>query len=79
MNTIQGLWESYEKRAVPPGATETQRRETKRAFYAGCAGLFSIVDGPVGDQKNEETALRMLDGLHDEVKSFAARLKLGHE
>jgi hypothetical protein len=34
------LWRSYEARVVPADASQTQRQETRRAFYAA-AGVVS--------------------------------------
>lgn len=72
MRTIQGYWESYEREVVPASASEVQRVETQRAFYAGAATALTIIEG-VGDERvSEDAGVAIITGLNDEVRAFAA-------
>ena len=41
--TIDDAWQDYSKRVIPPNACYEQRTQTKDAFYAGCAVVWSLV------------------------------------
>ena len=70
MRTIQGYWASYEREVVPASASEVQRVETQRAFYAGAASVLTIVEG-VGDERvSEDAGVAILTGLKDELGAF---------
>jgi hypothetical protein len=43
MNIIESQWESYRLQVLPVDASRTQVRETKRAFFAGAAGVMAIM------------------------------------
>ncbi len=43
MNTIEEQFVSYQVEVIPEGASETQLRETQRAFYAGAAAIMAIL------------------------------------
>ncbi len=44
MNKIEEQFVSYQVKVIPANATETQLRETQRAFYAGAVAMRSIID-----------------------------------
>lgn len=45
MGKFEKQWKEYERRVVPPGAGDAQRRATKRAFYAGALILVQVQMG----------------------------------
>ncbi len=64
-------WNSYAQKVVPNDAHETQRRECRRAFYAGAVAMNAIVmagltPGPGSTAEDE----RMMIDLGDEMKEF---------
>lgn len=72
---IKHGWERYEKLAVPAGASDLQRKETRQAFYAGAAVLFQTLMTALdpGAEETPEDMTRMLD-LQAEVDEFGQEL-----
>lgn len=76
MNTIQCEWEDFERKILDPiNAGETQRREMKRAFYAGVYTQMHLSLSL--SEHNEEAALAILQGLMGEVIAFRELVKAG--
>lgn len=71
------LWESY-KKILPPDASPNQIIETRRAFYAGCQGLYfmlmHILD-PSDDVTDMDMAI--MASIDKELKDFMQLLKDG--
>lgn len=47
MKTIREAWDLY-KEKIPSTASETQLRETKKAFYAGALGFTMVFHKDLG-------------------------------
>ncbi len=71
---IGEAWASYLTNVVPAAASDAQREELKRAFYAGAAamydGIFTAVDGDGGELERLEAIDRE---LADYLRLFKAR------
>jgi hypothetical protein len=67
--TMASLWEEYDRRAMPPQAGETQRRETRRAFYAGIMATLSEIS-TVAENHTLEDGSKVLDGWMAECAEF---------
>lgn len=73
-------WESYLKAVIPAGAGETQKRECRRAFYAGAWAFLNLTqaimdpgDEPTdGDMDRFSLLVAELEGFHLAVKSGEA-------
>ena len=71
-------WDQFARAVLPKDAGETQRREMRRAFYAGAQGvMFGVIAAltPSGDA--EEGDVQMLQELHDELSEFGEKVKAG--
>jgi hypothetical protein len=75
---IDKAWRDYELRVLDPLAPEIQRRETKRAFYAGAqAFLGGLLEGlGVGDEPTAPD-MRLMDSCVAELEAFAAEVQAG--
>lgn len=75
MKYIQDGWDSYRRMCVPDGASESQLRETRQAFFAGAAVLFSaiMVTLDPGTEPTDNDMRRMSD-LQNEVDAFGQEL-----
>ncbi len=78
MRTIQTFWEEFESVAIPAGASQIQRQEMRRAFYAGATAIMSIMvdisEGAVSDPSTaHEGALAFKNLLH-EADAFIERI-----
>jgi hypothetical protein len=67
-------WESYERGVMPADASEAQRIETRRAFYAGAQAAFAMVRSLPND---ETAAVECLVGFQLELAQFAADVESG--
>jgi len=76
MNTIAEKWNQYEG-LFHEKAGEVQRKETKRAFYAG-AMAFMVITMRIGEKEiSEEAGCAMMMGLEEELKLFAKQVIKG--
>lgn len=73
--TIKELWEKYETNVIPAEADEIQRKETRRAFYAGGASLLdALTDAP--DQGADKGA-EVIEGYIDEFRAYGKSVIAG--
>jgi hypothetical protein len=71
--SFERRWVEYETRVVHPGAGETQRKETRQAFYAGAMDLLFILF----DLDGGEASYKEFDSVVEELKGFANEV-IGH-
>ena len=77
--TIAGNWESFSKAALPPNACAQQRRQVKRAFYAGAIGLLGVLDELSEPEVSENAGVAVLESLHQEARAYGAAINAGRE
>ena len=53
-NKIANSWATYVERVISENAGEVQKIESKRCFYAGCAGVLRILLEVSEDVSEEE-------------------------
>lgn len=71
-------WDTFARAYLPSGCSATQRREMRRAFYAGAQGILMKVIAslaPDGEPTTEDLAL--MDSLERELSDFAEAVKAG--
>lgn len=74
--TLREQWQSFALEILPLDCSDIQRRETKRAFFAGAWGMFHLVSS-VGEDTPDEDALAMLDGWKREMEEFQEKVRQG--
>ncbi len=79
VNFIAKAWGKFEAGCIPPEASEGQRREMKRAFYAGAWYLQLVIDRIGDDSVPENVGLHMLSMIRDELHEFAKAVLLSAE
>jgi len=80
MKKIADLWQSYAAHVLPPNASDTQRRETRRAFYAGALSIFNvIVDSLTDGPEPQEEDVRTIEALSEELSAFAQVVREGKD
>lgn len=78
MKTVAELWQSYVDDVLPKNAGAVQRRETRRAFYAGAGAILgAVVSGLSEDPEPTNEDVRALDTLHEELHAFARDVAAG--
>ena len=76
--TAAGGWESFRAAVVPPDAGLIQRREMRRAFYAGVWHLFNIVRrGGEDDAITEDDLFVILERIKAECEQFNRDVQRG--
>lgn len=75
---IAEQWNTYLIQVLPPSASITQRRETKRAFYAGAHSIFLAVMAAMsaGPEATDEDLTIMAD-IQAEAEAFARDVAAG--
>mgnify|MGYP001614563395 CR=1 FL=1 len=69
--TLKKLHAEWEQTTMPADAPAIQRKECKRAFYAGCFALLMTQMTTVADPATtEEEGMGLLDGVMDECQAF---------
>ncbi len=77
-NMIAKEWQSYRESAVTPNAGAVQITETRRAFFAGAAALYSIVmQGLSPEPEATDADLALMADLHEELLQFSLRVSDG--
>jgi hypothetical protein len=78
VHTIAAGWSSFEQSIFGPEVGAVQRREMRRAFYAGANVLLGTIVAMLepGEQETEADLQRM-DDLNNELKRFAEDLREG--
>lgn len=71
-------WASFERLILDPiQASPLQRLETRRAFYAGAAAMFTLVNEATAGE-HEEVCMAQLSLLCEELDEFTTQLKTGN-
>ncbi len=77
MNTIVEQWADYEAKVVPRDAPSVQRKEMRRAFYAGAHAALMMLHKLAGEPISEDAGAAVLEGLHLEARAFALAVEQG--
>lgn len=80
--TLKAKWESYDTHVLPANASETQRVETRRAFYAGAQAMFGLIQTlgeDSADDLNEPTdaEIDQIEGWEKELQGFVEQIRAG--
>jgi len=72
-------WNEFVTIAMHPQAPEGQRREMRRAFYAGADAILIRIMQALGPDTGEPTAedLQVMTDLQEEFAEFARAMKAG--
>jgi len=71
-------WNQFSRSVLPLATSPLQRREMRRAFYAGAQAILFRVIAALGTE-SEPTAedLRIMQDVSDELEEFARQVKAG--
>ena len=75
MNRIEEHFDSYRAKVVPRMAFDIQINETRLAFYAGVASMFSILQKIGEDSITPERGEKILEEIAQELNRFGERQK----
>ncbi len=79
MRTIAQRWAEFEAAILDPiGAGDLQRKETRRAFYAGFqASLTAGIEMAEESGDDDEAGVLMIAALHEECLQFSGEIAMG--
>lgn len=76
--TIAAQFATLEKACIPPNASDIQRQESKRFFYAGAGAVLNMLLHTVASPDVPEVAgVLILQTLHEEVALFVQQIQAG--
>jgi hypothetical protein len=75
MKTIFEDWQKFREKIIPKEAGAIQVEECRRAFYAGCAAMFSLTMEAT-DPKDEDECCENLSQLEAELTAFSHDMKI---
>lgn len=70
MKTIGEYWKSFESAIIPTDAPDIQKREMRKAFYAGAASVADIQYRIGCDDVSEEEGMKTLEKLHRDIDEY---------
>lgn len=73
--TIAAQWVNFSLAILPADASQVQRTEMRKAFYAGAAAMLGEC-GAIADL-SDDAGVAVLEGLHQEVLLFTAEMVAG--
>lgn len=74
INTVAAEWSQFEAMVVAPSAGAVQREQMELAFYGGASAVLAMYHRIAGEA-SEDAAVGILQGLHEEVSAYAARVR----
>lgn len=74
--TINELWQKFAIATMPASAGPYQRREMKRAFFAGAHSLFCTLANDT-TQLSDDDADKAMKSFGKQFEGFAEAIKLG--
>jgi hypothetical protein len=79
VHTIAAAWASLEQNIFADDVTQTQRREMRRAFYAGAATLLGLMMEVLDPSTDDATPgdLARMDGWKVELERFGVDVQAG--
>ncbi len=71
-------WDQFARGVLPRDAPEAQRREMRRAFYAGAqAILFRVIEAFAPETEPTAEDLQVMRDVHDELQEFGKLIQQG--
>jgi hypothetical protein len=71
VRTVAEKWVSFERACVPQNASEAQRADMKRCFYAGALSALVVMQGIADDDLSDDAGAAVIEGLMQEVQAFS--------
>lgn len=71
---IESEWNKFEKAVMPRNASAIQRKEMRRAFYAGVWAMFQVAKELGNDDISEDAGVMTLEAIETECQEFMKRV-----
>lgn len=71
-------WDQFARTVMPKDAPQDQRREMRRAFYAGAQSiLFRVIESFAPESEPTAEDLQIMEDLHNELQEFGKLIQQG--
>lgn len=71
-------WEEFGRKVLPPDVSLIQKREMKRAFYAGAQTiLFRVIAAFAPESEPTDADVAIMESVHQELQEFAKAVVRG--
>lgn len=77
MNTIEQEWQELASMIFSPTTPSIQRKEMRRAFYAGAAAIFNMISTAVDDDTDDDSFIAGIQQWEEEFRQFAEAVQAG--
>lgn len=77
MRTIASEWDKFTALVMPPDASQIQRKEMRRAFYAGVESALRMQWDAAEETTSEAQAMALFTAWHEEAQRFGADIAAG--
>lgn len=74
LDRLKREWGSFANSVIPRDAPLIQRREMRRAFYAGAQTMLTLCAALGTEEYSEEEGCRVLEELTQELQAFLSRV-----
>ena len=74
---IDTAWTDYSLEVLPLNATEVQRMETRRVFYAGAYAVMCAMVGIGDDSVSESDGINLMESMLQECEQFKSDVIAG--
>lgn len=71
---LHDLWRSFENEVIPLAASDVQRQEMKRAFYAGAQAVLFNIEDAFAEGLPPEEAGKVLPAIGVEIQRFVDKV-----
>lgn len=71
-------WDQFARSVLPANCGPVQKKEMRRAFYAGAQSiLFRVLESFAPEGEPTEEDLQIMQGVHEELQEFAKLVSQG--
>ena len=67
---LRAAWDEYEKKVIPKDASQVQRTETRRGFYAGAITVMASFEEISEDKTSEAIGVMILTSIKRELDEY---------
>lgn len=79
LRSLAGVWEQYDFKVLRGDALPDERKECRRAFYAGAAAVWALMLQGMSSEEPQasEEDLSLMETINSELDQFAVDLMMG--
>lgn len=75
MKSLPQEFDEYRLLVIPAGATQSQVRECRRAFYAGAGAVLTLLHALSGNDVSEDDGVAALGAMRRDLEAFCEAVR----